>query len=95
MIHGNDEEELAKYYTIVEEAAHVYAAKLTDDLGSSKYTGCSEITLDDLINEGYITEFKDSNVTCTTGTGNIKTGSLTCSSGLVNIRLLRMSVRRK
>ena len=72
MIHGNDEEELAKYYTIVEEAAHVYAAKLTDDLGTSKYTGCSEITLEDLITEGYITEFKDSNVTCTTGTGNIK-----------------------
>lgn len=72
ILHDNDNQELSNYYTLVEEAAHVYAAKLTDDLGSSKYTGCSEITLDDLINDGYVTKFDNPDVTCTTGSGNIK-----------------------
>ena len=72
MIHDNDNEELSNYYVLVDEAAQVYAAKLTEQLGSSKYTGCADVTLDELIDAGYVQKFNDNKVTCSTGSGNIK-----------------------
>jgi len=72
MIHDNDNEELSNYYVLVDEAAQVYAAKLTEQLGSSKYTGCAEVTLDELIDAGYVQKFNNNKVTCSTGSGNIK-----------------------
>lgn len=72
MIHNNNNQEYTNYYSIIEEGAHVYAGTLTDKLGSSKYSGCAEITLDELINNGYVQAFDDKKVTCKTGSGNIK-----------------------
>ena len=72
MVHDNNNQELSNYYILVEEAAQSYAAKLTNKLGNSKYTGCAEITLDELIDNGYVQKFNNQNVTCKTGTGNIK-----------------------
>lgn len=70
MIHDNDNKAYKNYYDLIEEGTRVYAGKLTDKLGSSKYTGCTRITLSELIDKEYVKEYNDKSVTCTTP-GNI------------------------
>ena len=95
MIHENNNKKMSNYYDIIEEATKVYAAKLTDKLGTNKHTGCAEITLDDLIESGYLQKFDDEKVTCKTGNNNIKIRNdqgaitvnfqLSCSKGEKNV----------
>lgn len=66
ILNGNKEQEFDSYYDLVEEAALVYAGKITDELGTSKNSGCKDITLDELIKEGYVQNFNDSSITCST-----------------------------
>lgn len=70
MIHDNDNKAYKNYYDLIEEGTRVYAGKLTDTLGTSKYTGCTRITLSELIDKEYVKEFNNKSVTCTTP-GNI------------------------
>ena len=70
MIHDNDNKAYKNYYDLIEEGTRVYAGKLTDKLGTSKYTGCTRITLSELIDKEYVKEFNNKSVTCTTP-GNI------------------------
>lgn len=95
MIRENNNKKMSNYYDIIEEATKVYAAKLTDKLGTNKHTGCAEITLDDLIESGYLQKFEDEKVTCKTGNNNIKIRNdqgaitvnfqLSCSKGRKNV----------
>lgn len=71
MIHNNNNQEYSNYYDLVEEAAQVYAGKLTDTIGTSKYSGCATIELSTLIDEGYVQSFSDTKTTCTTGANDI------------------------
>ena len=66
ILNGNKEQEFDSYYDLVEEAALVYAGKITDELGTSKHSGCKDITLDELIKEGYVQKFNDSSIMCST-----------------------------
>lgn len=66
ILNGNKQQEFDSYYDLVEEAALVYAGKITDELGTSKHSGCKDITLDNLIKEGYLQKFNDSDTTCST-----------------------------
>ena len=61
----NDEEQYKNYLTSIESGALTYATKLKDNLGGSNSIGCVEITLDQLIREGYVKKFEDNKVTCT------------------------------
>lgn len=72
MIHNNNNQEYDNYNKLVREAAELYASKVKDKIGSSKYVGCAEVDLNTLINDGYVQEFNDTEVTCTTGDGKIK-----------------------
>lgn len=71
MIHNNNNQEYENYYTLVEEAALTYASTLEDDLGSSKYSGCAKVELDDLVDGGYIKTLNNAKGTCTTGSNGI------------------------
>ena len=70
MIHDNDNKAYKNYYNLIEEGTRVYASKLTDSLGTSQNTGCKQITLSELIDNGYVQTYNDSSISCTTP-GNI------------------------
>ena len=72
MIHNNNNQEYDNYNKLVREAAELYASKVKDKIGSSKYIGCAQVDLNTLINEGYVQVFNDPEVTCTTGDEKIK-----------------------
>lgn len=69
LMNNNKSQEYNSYYSTVQEAAQVYAGKLGSKLGNSKYSGCAEIELSTLINEGYVEAYSDNDVTCTTASG--------------------------
>lgn len=58
------------YYDLVKEAALAYSSSRADELGGTVGSGCVEFTLDDLVKGGYIKEFEDNDVTCSTPIGN-------------------------
>jgi len=65
LLTSNDNKEYNNYLKIIEAGAKRYADEQEDDLGSGKDTGCMEVNIDDLINEGFIKKFEDKNITCT------------------------------
>lgn len=87
MIHNNNNQEYENYNKLINEAAEVYTSKLKDQIGSSKYVGCARIELNTLINEGYLKEFDDKDVTCRTGSNGItirnNKGSITVNFQLI------------
>lgn len=89
MINGNNDEKYNDYYDLVEEAAYAYATTQTDKLGTSRNVGCTNVTLNTLIDNGYVQKF-DGDEECKTGAngivirnneGNISVNfSLTCGT---------------
>lgn len=62
LMKDNDKKEYENYYNLAKEAAYVYADTEKDKLGGSLGSGCiggedNEITIDDLINYGFLKEF--------------------------------------
>ena len=66
LINSNKNQEYSTYYSTVEEAAIAYSTKLEDKLGNSTATGCAEVDLQTLIDEGYISEYSSRDVVCST-----------------------------
>ncbi len=64
LLTSNDEKDYNNYLTIIEAGATSYADYQVDDLGGSNDTGCVEVTLEELINDGYIKKFNHSDITC-------------------------------
>jgi len=87
MIHDNDNQAYKNYYDLIEEGSRVYASKLTGVLGTSKYIGCTKITLSDLIDKGYVKTFNDNSITCVTEGNNItirnNQGNIEVNFGLI------------
>lgn len=85
MIRGNDDEKFNSYYDLVEEAAYAYATTQTDKLGTSRNVGCTKVTLNTLIDSGYVQKF-DGDEECKTGANGIvirnNEGSLSVSFNL-------------
>lgn len=64
MIHDNDNKAYKNYYDLIEEGTRVYASKLTDKLGTSQYTGCARISLQELIDKGFVQKYNDNSIDC-------------------------------
>ncbi len=71
MIHGNRDKKYEEYRDLIEAGARSYAVTRTDDLGSSKYSGCIRVTLDTLISGGYVQKLDEKDTNCKLGTNNI------------------------
>lgn len=72
LITRNSNQGYESYYSLVEEAAKVYAGNLTDKLGSTKNIGCAQIKLSDLIDGDYIQSYSEDGNVCSTGDNGIK-----------------------
>ncbi|MBQ7136574.1 MAG: prepilin-type N-terminal cleavage/methylation domain-containing protein [Bacilli bacterium] len=86
LLTSNDSKEYNNYLKIIETGAKRYAEEQEDDLGSGKDIGCIEVSIDDLISEGFIKKFEDKDITCTgkvrlnNSKGKLKVSiNLTCS----------------
>jgi len=65
LLKNNNTKQYEKYYEIVKAGALRYSEEAKDDLGGYNDIGCVEISLEDLIKEGYIKKFNDDKTTCT------------------------------
>ena len=71
IINRNNTKEYSTYYDMIEFGATKYADDARSELGSTHDIGCTHITLDELVEKEYISEFKKKNVVCSTGSSGI------------------------
>ena len=72
LIKENSSRRYGIYHNLIEEAALAYSSTKSDELGGHEGNGCIELTLDDLIDSGYVKEFEDEEIVCKTPTDSTK-----------------------
>lgn len=72
LIHGNNVKKYENYYSMIESGAKLYAASKKDELGNSTQNGCTEFTLEDLINNDHLKEYNDKSTTCSLSSNKIR-----------------------
>ena len=71
LIHKNDAKDYTTYYDLIEFGAVKYADDARSELGTTHDIGCTHISLEELVQKEYVSEFSKKGVDCSLGSHGI------------------------
>ncbi len=72
LINRNNNKDYETYFDLIEYGATQYANEVKSELGSTRDSGCAQVSLSELIDKEYVSQFSKKDISCVTGSHQIR-----------------------